>query len=79
LDPPPLPLQEFKPLQACFSTSFLSELSAAWSTAESDEPDAGAAFKTGHCAAQQAAEGSREHERVLVDLHEIFSFVWILS
>src|SRR5579862_4432408 len=44
LDPPPLPLHEFRPLQACFSTSFLSELSAACSTAESDEPDAGAAF-----------------------------------
>src|ERR1700739_321940 len=44
LDPPPLPLHEFNPLQACFSTSFLSELSAACSTAESEEPDAGAAF-----------------------------------
>src|SRR5271155_23863 len=43
-DPPPLPLHEFNPLQACFSISFLSELSAACSTAESDEPVAGAAF-----------------------------------
>src|SRR3984957_9651918 len=41
LDPPPLPLHEFRPLQACFSISFLS---AACSTVESDEPDAGAAF-----------------------------------
>src|SRR5271154_2979203 len=44
LDPPPLPLQEFNPLQACFSTSFLSELSAACSRAEGDEPVAGAAL-----------------------------------
>src|SRR5271167_242863 len=43
-DPPPLPLHEFNPLQACFSISFLSALSAACSTAESDEPVAGAAF-----------------------------------
>src|SRR5271169_2569028 len=43
-DPPPLPLHEFNPLQACFSISFLSELSSACSRAEGDEPVAGAAL-----------------------------------
>src|ERR1700733_4695261 len=43
-DPPPLPLHEFNPLQACFSISFLSELSAACSTAEGEERVAGDAF-----------------------------------
>ena len=36
-EPPPLPLQELSPLQACFSIVFL--LSSACSPAEIEEPD----------------------------------------
>src|ERR1700686_3772042 len=45
LDPPPLPLQEFIPLQACFSTLGLESAPSACSPADSGEPDGGAGFK----------------------------------
>src|SRR5271154_4549486 len=48
LSPPPLPLQEFSPLQACFSISFLSVSSAKFpASAENvglETPCEGAAF-----------------------------------
>src|SRR5277367_5088911 len=79
LDPPPLPLHEFNPLQACFSISFLSELSAACSAAESDEPDAGAAFKRAIVPPSKPVKAAASTREFLLSFMVFSPCVWILS
>src|SRR5579863_9935789 len=69
LDPPPLPLQELSPLQACFSTLGLDSALSACSPAESDEPEAGAAFKRATVPPSKpvkAAASTREFLRIFI-------------
>src|SRR5271163_2000933 len=79
LDPPPLPLHEFNPLQACFSISFLSELSAACSTAEGEEPVAGAAFKRAIVPPSKPVKAAASTREFLLIFIEFSPCVWILT
>src|SRR5580704_8560632 len=79
LDPPPLPLHEFCPLQACFSISFLSALSAACSMAEGDEPFAGAAFRRAIVPPSKPVKAAASTREFLLIFIEFSPCVWILT
>src|SRR5580700_8631923 len=79
LDPPPLPLHEFNPLQACFSISFLSALSAACSMAEGDEPFAGAAFRRAIVPPSKPVKAAASTREFLLIFIEFSPCVWILT
>src|SRR5271155_6287204 len=79
LDPPPLPLHEFNPLQACFSISFLSELSAACSTAESKTRVPAPPSPRPLCPPAKPVKAAASTREFLLIFIEFSPCVWILT